>query len=121
MGVSLEQQVAMLLAQVAELRSLVLQSGDRPANPLNLRRGEWLGVLDGSLTAGGSATVTIYTWSITGSAWVSTGRTVTARDWFFNDDETAEAGTKVVVWWYVNTWVAKVVYCAVSDNTGAPE
>jgi hypothetical protein len=122
MGMSLEQEVRHLRAQVAELRRLVLQSGSRPANPLQLRKGWFLGISTGSLSAGGTVEVQPFTWSITDEEWQPADVSpVEARDFFLNEEDTVEAGTKMKVEWYRNVWTPTVIYCEPSDNLTAPE
>lgn len=62
--------------------------------------GALLGKLDGSLSVGGSATVSVWAWN--GSSFADTGQNITAYDWLMKAGSTAIAAGKKVVCQSIN-------------------
>lgn len=107
----LESQVAGLVRQ---LQSVVA----RPATPLAVRSGWWLGKVYGSaITQGGSGTVRL--WVRSQSAWRDSQIAITAYDFFLNVGDTIPANSKVRIDWYRNIWVITNAYCEADDSAGS--
>jgi hypothetical protein len=119
MAMSLEARVSRQEKQNAE-RRLTAAGGQRLASPLMPQHGHWLGILEEDLNQGGTASVAIWVWDPDEEEWTSRG-SVVVRDWFLNAGETAPGGSKCEIFYYINTWVFRTIYCAASDNVGVPE
>ena len=92
--------------EVQRLRLDVLSAMNRDAKPHQIRKGVWYGKLAEALAQGNVADVDIWAWSITDDAWVDTGVTVEARDWFMAVGAAdLPINTKVRIEWNHNEWV----------------
>jgi len=117
---TLENRVAELELKLAQALREIARRPVREAMPLAPRHGRWFGVTQASFTKGSDTFVDVEIWiySTADDAWAASGEIVASkvRDWFLNDGEVIEAGTKVRIDWYESTWVLSNAYCAPSDD-----
>lgn len=80
------------------------------AGGAKLRRGK----LDGSLSAGGHAVVSIWAVNASTATDADTGDNVTAYDWLLKTGKSFPAGTKVIVAWFADSrrWYVIAAGCA---------
>lgn len=73
---------------------------------------EWhLAKLDGSLSTGGTATASIWTWD--GSSFADSGDDVTVHDWLLASGQTVASGTKVIIELHrTGIWIVTEAECA---------
>jgi len=111
----LELIIARLRSEVQTLSNIV-----RAAAALHPERGWFLGVTHQAFTKGTDdfITVEIWKWDRIDEEWKATGKIIEekVRDWFLNDGEVIEAGTKVRFDNYDNVLVLTAVYCSPSDD-----
>lgn len=74
---------------------------------LDFQRSQW-GKLDGSLSVGGSATVSIWA----GDPLADTGDNVTAHDWLLETGDSLDAETKVKIEFISTKWYVTATPCA---------
>lgn len=113
------QRIRDLEVQLQLVQQEVARVAARPATPKAERAGFWFGVLDGALSAQGTATVNIVVWSITDTAWQYTGHTLTVQDFWMNTGESIPLDTRIKCVWYRNVWTWDQAYCAAGDNLPA--
>lgn len=116
MAASLETRIRVLEQQLELLRRELNRQAGGPAKPLGRRDGYWYGVFTTSVSQGGTGTFELCT--RTDGAWVRTGRTITATDWFLSLTESIPANAKGRVSWYqpAGVFVPDIWTCEASDT-----
>jgi hypothetical protein len=92
---SQNDRISALEEQIRLMENRIVQLEARLATPLRQRNGRWLGVLDGPLSQGSSATVSL--WAYDGDAMADTDKNVTAYDNFLGSGGELDSGIKVYI------------------------
>lgn len=117
-----DKRLELLERRVAQQdREIVLLKKEaRQAMPLAPRHGRIYGVTHQDFTKGTDdfITVEVWLWSTSAEEWQASGTILEdkVRDWFLNDGEIIERGTKVRCDYYESTWLLTAVYCSPSDD-----
>ncbi len=117
----LEVAVAELLAKVTRLERELARVNARNAKPVAIPDGWWLCVLQGALSAQGTATAKLIVWNKDNDDWqyMDPEQTITIQDFWLNDGEEIDSGTRIKAIWYRNVWTWDQAYCAAADNLPA--
>lgn len=112
------EKINELLARMARLERELARMNAQPARPKPIKNGWWLGVLQGSLSAQGTATMKVIVWDAGDAEWkyMDPEQTITIRDFWMNDGEDIESGVRIKAVRYRNVWTWDQAYCDPADN-----